>query len=321
MQAGQFLATAFAVLGFAAAAAASLHALLYKRRPQSAFAWIAVCLTLPLARRAALLPVRHQPRADAGPQAVDAPSRARLPDRVRRHAAAAAPAARAARLRRQRLAADGRQPRRAPARRRRHLRRDDRRDRAGTRVRLLQHLHLRRRPARPAVRGGALRRRGARRRRARAARRRRRVVLVAPREHVAARHARALRAVPTAAAVCRRPSASTCATIARFSSSTASKRSRAASTCATAISTAGELRIVDLHFRLSGPVLAQIETVFLRDWQFATGDASRRRATRAATDGRGAVPRRRRRPGRGARPVDGAAHGRHRRARGSASRS
>jgi cardiolipin synthase len=33
-------------------------------------------------------------------------------------------------------------------------------------------------------------------------------------------------------------------------------------------------RIVDSHFRLSGPVLAQIETVFLHDWQFATGDAS-----------------------------------------------
>jgi cardiolipin synthase A/B len=31
-------------------------------------------------------------------------------------------------------------------------------------------------------------------------------------------------------------------------------------------------RIVDSHFRLSGPVLAQMETVFLRDWQFATGD-------------------------------------------------
>jgi cardiolipin synthase A/B len=31
-------------------------------------------------------------------------------------------------------------------------------------------------------------------------------------------------------------------------------------------------RIVDSHFRLSGPVLTQIETVFLRDWQFATGD-------------------------------------------------
>ncbi len=42
------MATAFAVLGFAAGAAASLHALHFKRRPQSAFAWIAVCLTLPL---------------------------------------------------------------------------------------------------------------------------------------------------------------------------------------------------------------------------------------------------------------------------------
>ncbi|HEX7236297.1 MAG TPA: phospholipase D-like domain-containing protein, partial [Gammaproteobacteria bacterium] len=32
------------------------------------------------------------------------------------------------------------------------------------------------------------------------------------------------------------------------------------------------VRIIDSHFRLSGPVLAQIETVFLRDWQFATHD-------------------------------------------------
>jgi cardiolipin synthase A/B len=48
MQVGQVLATAFAALGFAAAAAASVHALHFKRRPQSAFAWIAVCLTLPL---------------------------------------------------------------------------------------------------------------------------------------------------------------------------------------------------------------------------------------------------------------------------------
>ncbi len=36
----------------------------------------------------------------------------------------------------------------------------------------------------------------------------------------------------------------------------------------------GEARIVDLHFRLVGPIVAQIETVFLRDWLFATGDAS-----------------------------------------------
>jgi cardiolipin synthase len=34
----------------------------------------------------------------------------------------------------------------------------------------------------------------------------------------------------------------------------------------------GEARIVDLHFRLVGPVVVQIETVFLRDWHFATGD-------------------------------------------------
>ena len=49
-------------------------------------------------------------------------------------------------------------------------------------------------------------------------------------------------------------------------------------------------RIVDSHFRLSGPVLAQIEMVFLRDWQFATGDASTRGAAGAATLGHGAVP-------------------------------
>lgn len=43
------MATIFAAIGFAAAAAASLHALLNKRRPQSAFGWIALCFTLPLA--------------------------------------------------------------------------------------------------------------------------------------------------------------------------------------------------------------------------------------------------------------------------------
>jgi cardiolipin synthase len=48
MQAGQLFATLLAALGFVTAAAASLHALLYKRRPQSAFGWIAVCFTLPL---------------------------------------------------------------------------------------------------------------------------------------------------------------------------------------------------------------------------------------------------------------------------------
>jgi cardiolipin synthase len=35
----------------------------------------------------------------------------------------------------------------------------------------------------------------------------------------------------------------------------------------------GDTRIVDLHFRLVGPIVVQIETVFLRDWHFATGDA------------------------------------------------
>src|SRR5262249_35266314 len=45
----QFVQTAIATLGFAAAATAATHAVLYKRRPQSAFGWIAVCFTLPFA--------------------------------------------------------------------------------------------------------------------------------------------------------------------------------------------------------------------------------------------------------------------------------
>lgn len=49
MQAGQLLATLVAALGLAAAATASAHALLHKRRPQAAFGWIALCFTLPLA--------------------------------------------------------------------------------------------------------------------------------------------------------------------------------------------------------------------------------------------------------------------------------
>jgi cardiolipin synthase len=49
MQAGQFLATTLAAIGFVAATTASLHALLNKRRPQSTFGWIALCLALPLA--------------------------------------------------------------------------------------------------------------------------------------------------------------------------------------------------------------------------------------------------------------------------------
>ena len=48
MGANQLGATLFAALGLVAASAASVHALLYKRRPQSAFGWIAVCFTLPL---------------------------------------------------------------------------------------------------------------------------------------------------------------------------------------------------------------------------------------------------------------------------------
>jgi cardiolipin synthase len=43
-----FASTAVAVLGLLAAVMASGHALLYKRRPQSAFGWIALCFTLPL---------------------------------------------------------------------------------------------------------------------------------------------------------------------------------------------------------------------------------------------------------------------------------
>jgi cardiolipin synthase len=49
MQTGQLVATALTIIGIAAAASASLHALWNKRRPQSAFGWIAVCFTLPLA--------------------------------------------------------------------------------------------------------------------------------------------------------------------------------------------------------------------------------------------------------------------------------
>jgi len=47
MLTSQIVQTAIATAGFAAAAAAAIHAVLYKRRPQSAFGWIAVCFTLP----------------------------------------------------------------------------------------------------------------------------------------------------------------------------------------------------------------------------------------------------------------------------------
>lgn len=45
----QLIGSLFAVLGFLLSTLASAHALLHKRRPQSAFAWIAVCYTLPFA--------------------------------------------------------------------------------------------------------------------------------------------------------------------------------------------------------------------------------------------------------------------------------
>ena len=47
MPTSQIVRTAIASLGFAVAVAAAVHALLYKRRPQSAFGWIALCFTLP----------------------------------------------------------------------------------------------------------------------------------------------------------------------------------------------------------------------------------------------------------------------------------
>jgi cardiolipin synthase len=49
MEASQLLATLAATLSVVAAALAAIHALLHKRRPQAAFGWIAVCFTLPLA--------------------------------------------------------------------------------------------------------------------------------------------------------------------------------------------------------------------------------------------------------------------------------
>jgi cardiolipin synthase A/B len=45
-------------------------------------------------------------------------------------------------------------------------------------------------------------------------------------------------------------------------------------------------RIVDLHVRLAGPVVAQIEAVFLRDWQFVTGESAAASPTHAELPGR-----------------------------------
>jgi cardiolipin synthase A/B len=44
-------------------------------------------------------------------------------------------------------------------------------------------------------------------------------------------------------------------------------------------------RIVDMHFKLRGPIVAQIEAVFLRDWQFVTGDARAVEVVPMAADG------------------------------------
>lgn len=49
MQMSHLVGTLFAAVGFVAATAAAAHALLNKRRPQSAFGWIAVCFSLPFA--------------------------------------------------------------------------------------------------------------------------------------------------------------------------------------------------------------------------------------------------------------------------------
>ena len=49
MLTSQIVQTAIAILGFAGAATAATHAILYKRRPQSAFGWIAVSFSLPFA--------------------------------------------------------------------------------------------------------------------------------------------------------------------------------------------------------------------------------------------------------------------------------
>ncbi|HEY8520488.1 MAG TPA: phospholipase D-like domain-containing protein [Gammaproteobacteria bacterium] len=49
MQTPQLIGTAVAALGLALGLTASIHALLYKRLPQSAFGWIAVCMSLPFA--------------------------------------------------------------------------------------------------------------------------------------------------------------------------------------------------------------------------------------------------------------------------------
>jgi cardiolipin synthase len=45
-------------------------------------------------------------------------------------------------------------------------------------------------------------------------------------------------------------------------------------------------KVLDLHVSLAGPVVAQIEAVFLRDWQFVTGESAAVSATRTELPGR-----------------------------------
>lgn len=48
-------------------------------------------------------------------------------------------------------------------------------------------------------------------------------------------------------------------------------------------------RVVDLHFRLAGPVAAKLDAVFSADWRFATGETIALRAPRADAGGRGSA--------------------------------
>ncbi len=273
MQVGQVLATAFAVLGFTAAAAASLHALLFKRRPQSAFAWIAVCLTLPLLgallyylfginrvqTRARKLLTRH-PEPDCPTEYVGTPPPQLQPlarlgsgvsgwpltagNRVELlHDAAAIFDAMIAAIERARECVyfstyifDG-----GPLGRRFAAALSAAAER-GADVRVLldgvgEWYSWNR--ASPLLRGTRVRL-------ARFLPPR----LVPPAFSINLRNHRKILLVDGVEAF----------------TGGINVRDRYLD--------AGDLRIVDLHFRLSGPVLAQFETVFLRDWQFATGDPS-----------------------------------------------
>jgi cardiolipin synthase len=49
-------------------------------------------------------------------------------------------------------------------------------------------------------------------------------------------------------------------------------------------------RVVDAHFRLTGPIIQQIEGVFLDDWEFVTGERISRQETASAEVGTGTGP-------------------------------